>query len=298
MARATIDQDRLREAKDLIDGGASRNQVYQATGISPITLRKYFGPASPDPTPGGSNAPPQKPADPTPGGSGTARKSPPKPHKPRATDEQLASLFAKIASAPAVPMLMWFHCEFCATHFASTGPEAATKLVELSQDHPALRSVMETAYRYYDQAAWAGILGVWLGVPMLHHLAPDAIYSGARIFAPSLPPRDEQHVHTPEAASRAEGNGNGHAPTPPDVIQTPFGMMDTDQLIRMAESFGISIDLTDNEPVIDGTIADEYADSTPTPEPAEPTTEPTTASESAAEDTAVEAAPPDSDASE
>lgn len=210
MPRTTIPPEQLETASKLFKDGANVAEVQRQTGISRPTLGKYFGEEY---------------------GFGGKRKSDAKPsgqkRKGSPSDEQLTNLFAKVASAPAIPMGLLVHCEFCAEHFADNGPAAAAKLVELSHDHVALRSVMENLWQYADEIAWAGVLATWLGIPVAHHLAPDFIYKWI-----------QYPLHLPPKETVAEGNGRvQHEHMPPN----PFENLDINELMRAAAAMGIQI---------------------------------------------------------
>jgi hypothetical protein len=221
-----IPDEQLAAAKQMLDNGSSIADTSKATGISQPTLYKRFRHAK----------------DPTPGGGGKHKQ--PKINKPPATDEQLLSWASKVAVAPAVPMALVFHCDYCAAHFANTGPDAAKKLIELSHGSPALRTVLESINGHMQEAMWAGILATWLGVPLLHHAAPDGLYRFA-VMLLGMPAR---------GVSYADPSMNGHshasgAPAP-ESQPTPFAGMDVDQLLHMAESFGINVEMPDFVPPI------------------------------------------------
>lgn len=217
--------------------------------------------------------------DPTPGGGGNqAKPKPPRVEKPKATDDQLAAFFARGAVLPAIPAQLILRCDFCANHFAVNGPTAAARLVELSREHPALRSVMEVIWREWQKGAWAGMLASYLGIPLAHHLAPDYIYK--YLTYAGMPPRNtptNPHVHT---------NGNGNAPP----VDTPFAGLDLETLMSMAKTMGIEFDLPDmtTPDVPDVNPEPEYdadattADDTDDTEPAE-TASPETDTESTVE---------------
>lgn len=212
MAFEAVSEERLAEARNLLDNGATYAQVKESTGLSYPTIRKYFG--KKDPKPGGRRSQP--------------RSTTPKKKAGQPTDEQLTSTFTKVAVAPAVPMMLLFHCEFCATHFKDSGPEAAAKLVELSQDNPALRSVLETVWKWGEEVAWATLLASYVGIPLAHHLAPNFLYGVLQMFT-NLPPRGpaaQPHTH-------AHAGTNG---------ATGFESLDDETLMRMAQSMGIKVE--------------------------------------------------------
>ena len=238
--------EQLQQAVKLVGDGAS---VKEATNTVGIPVSAYYRHVrKPDPTPGGGR-----------------RRT--RAQKVEISDDDLTGTFAMIASAPAIPMAAWVHCDYCALHFAVQAPKAAQQLVVLSQENPALRKVMVAVHTYLSELAWAGILGMYLGVPVMHHLAPDRVYN---VAAPVLkmPPRG--HTHAPNAPGATPG-GDG----------TPFDHLDTDSLVKMAESMGMHVDPSD----IVGANGNA-----PEPEPASPDT----SAPGAAADT--QAAPSDTDA--
>jgi hypothetical protein len=232
MGFKSISDEQYAKADEIVQGGASVADASRQTGISAQTLYKRYKPAGTDPTPGG-------------------RSKPRKANRPVATDDQLVSMMTKVAVAPAVPAALWLKCDFCAGHFVNTGPDAAAKLVELSHDSPGLRSLLDMMHRYAQEAAWAGILATWMGVPIAHHLAPDFIYNGLR-WVITLPPRgvDATHTHAPPAS-------NGSGPAPP---VTPFAGMDLESLMAMAGKMGIQFDMAPVQPAEDIPDADEVID--------------------------------------
>ena len=215
-------------------------------------------------------------SDPTPGGdTKRARAS----TSPTITDEQLVGMITPIAVAPAVPAALWLHCDFCATHFATQGPLAASQLVELSKTNPALRKMLENGYTYFNQGAWALLFATYVGVPAAHHLAPDFVYKYAQMFL-GLPAREVPHTHT------APPSQNGDSPT-------GFETLDTDQLAHMAAAMGIkltpdgAIDFDAEIPATE--VTEDHADSTEgADEPADDTGSGEDAAETAEADTNAE----------
>jgi hypothetical protein len=129
-------------------------------------------------------------------------------------------------------MALWVKCDFCAAHFATTGPTAAEKLVELSHEHQALRNTLEWVQRYADEVAWAGVLTLYAGVPIAHHLAPEFVYRYlVMIPGVGLPPRAPAHTHA---------NGSAAA-TPEGEAFNPLAGLDLETVIRMAEGMGMTI---------------------------------------------------------
>jgi hypothetical protein len=242
MAFKTITDEQFAAADKIVK--EDRRPVSEAareTGISANTLYKRYRPS----------------ADPTPGGR---RKSTPKPGP---TDEQLTELFTKAAVVPAIPMGLWFHCDFCAAHFVTSGPKAATQLVELSHDNPTLRSLMEAFWRQWETVAWSAILVTWMGVPIAHHAAPDWIYKWLQLPM-GLPPRGDVPMPPPHAHTNGNGNGDGPTATAPPPFN-PFAGMDTETLMAMAQNMGATF-TTPAPDVEPEPIGDDAATPEPTDE--------------------------------
>lgn len=274
MPFAPVSEERLAEAKHLLDNGATYAQVKESTGLAYPTLRKYFG--KKDPKPGGRR-----------------NSSPPKATKVGPTDEQLTSTFTKIAVAPAVPMALVVHCDYCAKHFADTGPGAAEKLVELSRDNPALRTVMETVWKWGEEMAWATLLVSYFGIPLAHHLAPNFLYGVLQMFT-TLPARETGEAHTHD---HPPTNGSG---------PTPYSNLDDETLMRMAQEMGIVVeprapgqaDVTLSDDDVTDLVEDFVDDATATA-PAEEGTDQADAHDADAANTeASETVAPDSDTGE
>lgn len=242
----SITDEQYAAADAIVQEGKPVTEAARQTGISAQTLYKRYRPS----------------ADPTPGGR---RKQTPI-NKPGPSDEQLVEFFTKAAVLPSLPAGLILHCDFCAAHFVNTGPHAAQQLVDLSKDTPALRSIMEAIWRQWQEAAWAALLLTWMGIPIAHHLAPDAIY---RWLVPitSLPPRGS------ETPPHTHANGNGQAAPTVDV-PTPFAGMDVDALMGMARSMGFNFpdpgELLDNAATEDdAATAEPDADAAEESEPAD-----------------------------
>lgn len=228
--------EQYAQAEDLVRQGATVSEAANSVGIPYHALYRRI--KKPDPKPGGK-----------------ARTTKPKAVKVVATDEQLTEFFAKAAVLPAVPMALYVGCNFCANHFTTQGPEAAKQLVELSKEHPQLRQVMEAIWREWQKAAWAALLAGYFGVPIAHHFAPDFVYKWIAVPM-GLPPRGE-HFHDGAPASNGVYNGDESSPAP-----TPFSGLDTESVLKMAESMGIKIELPDDFLTADATTAEDAADIT------------------------------------
>lgn len=236
-----------------VEGGEGMTfaEVARQTGITSVTLYRKFPQykRNPDPPPGGNKSVKGKAKDK--GQKGF-------------TDEQMMPFYGKVASLPAVPMKLWLHCDFCANHFAKTGPDAAQQLLAMSADNQYLRAGLEQFYSWFHDAAWAGVLLMWMGVPIAHHALPgraDGVYRLLQAFG--VLPRDEdvQEFHAQHA-------GNGGAPA------NPFESMDIGSLFEMASSMGVKID-----PLQPGIVLQEVDDESDVEivdgEPTEPDTEQT-----------------------
>lgn len=293
MARRTIPTAKLAEAEQLLAAGVPRREVSRRTGIAASTLADKFGPTrtptnrtktaagSPDPEPAAAAGGPNPPA------GGTAapprgRRPDPRPRtrsRPRASsggpeDDQLYALLSKAAVAPAIPAGIFLRCEFCAAHFATQGPIAAQQLVELSHDHPELRAVLVNLWRSWETYAWSGLLLGWLGIPILHHLAPDSVYTWVAPLA-GMPPRSAQpggsqheHGHRP-AGGATHSNGNGATPQPaapePPALDSTIPLdtsvlegVDTSTLVSMASEMGFELDPDQVDQALAALGADSY----------------------------------------
>lgn len=163
-------------------------------------------------------------------------------------DGQLEDMLRKMLKMCSVPMRL--RCDFCADHMLDTADQAAAAAIK-DKD---LRDALVFLYTQWDRYAGVGVLAMWLGVPVLHHLAPAPVY---RLAAPvvGLPPRGvtaSAHAHT-----------NGHGPAPePEPMVTGLEGLDLEQLAGMAEAMGIKIDLPAD---ILGVADEPTADSAPSP---------------------------------
>lgn len=224
MAGERLSDEVLEEAESLLSEGMSYKDVADQIGVTPPTLyRRFpqFRKRKPDPTPGG-------------GAQGADGRTTPKPkvNKPGITDDNLLEFYSKVAVAPSVPMLLLADCQFCAEHFTRTGPTAAAQLVTMSKENASLRSVLESGYTALTKGMWAGVLLMYAGVPIAHHLAPENVYNALAFFN-VLPSRDEvDDFH--ESHAREEEDE--------EVGPTGFEGLDMDQLLRTAEGFGIRLD--------------------------------------------------------
>lgn len=241
--RSITDEQFATADKIVREDGQPVAEAARQTGISAQTLYKRYRPS----------------ADPKPGG----RRATTHIKKPGPTDEALVDFFSKVGMAPAIPVGLWLHCDFCAAHFVNTGPRAAQQLVELSKDNAQLRQMMEWVYNQWEAVAWGGLLVTWLGVPIAHHAAPDWIYKWLQLPL-HLPPRGDvpgppPHVHT-------NGNG-GHQGEQEMPAFNPFQNLDTETMLAIAKSMGIQI--PDFAPVDAGVTDEPIGDDAAAPEASE-----------------------------
>lgn len=236
MAGRQLSDEVLAEAESLLSEGVSYREVASQLGTTPVTLYKRFPQfrrKKPDPTPGGAPAKGEE-----------GPRKPPKIPKAGITDDKLVEFYSKIAVAPSVPMLLLADCEFCASHFTKTGPAAAVQLVTMSKDNAPLRAVLESGYAALTKGMWAGVLLMYAGVPIAHHLAPDNVYRALAFFN-VLPDKGEVttfHDSHTRTAPETFPNATADEDDEPEEPFTGFEGADTDQLMQMAKGFGIELD--------------------------------------------------------
>lgn len=256
-----ISDERYAEAESLLEAGVSFKDAADAISTSPVNLYRKFPQftrtkkSKPDPVPGGGDGKARTSAAPRPSGRKRSKGY---------TSEQMLAFYSKAATLPALPMQLWVGCDFCAAHFANNGPQAAERLLALSEHNPTLRAILETIYEQWEKAAWGALLITWLGVPLAHHMLPERMYWTGQMFL-GLPdreaPNEGVHVHT---------NGNGATS---DDLPTPFGSMDTETILAMARNMGLDvsdIDVSDLLAEDDDEDADTATEPEPTDEPDEP----------------------------
>lgn len=169
-----------------------------------------------------------------------AGKEPPKDPKPgqvkrtrstkkssEPTSQQLEEALAELLVLPAIPAKAWWHCDFCMQHFLSEGPVAAKELVELSEQNPALRRALVRLHEVIQWLTWGSALGLYVGKPALHHLAPEPLLAAVGPVM-KIPPRPEpEHSHNmnghnaPESSPTPAEAGGATGPTPPPGPTTP-----------------------------------------------------------------------------
>lgn len=132
----------------------------------------------------------------------------------KVTDQQLTDMLAEMLCFPAVPAKLFLHCDFCAAHFADSGGPAAVELVRMAQTSPGLRRSLTTMYGVYRTLMAGGVLGLYVGRPLLHHLAPAPVLALAGPVV-GVPPRASMMgdsrvsatpVHSPHGPDHAPGN--------------------------------------------------------------------------------------------
>ena len=257
MANRKISPDKLAQAEQMLAAGQSRKTVSQATGIGTSTLSRHF-PNLKDLRGGEHPAPsvePERledePARPQPPRKPKPDPPPRIPKPPRGrrtvagpTDEQLESMVRKIAKAPAVPAMMWLHCDYCATHFLTSAGPLAAELVAVSHDDQDLRDILVWMYTGWKRYAWAGMFASWFGIPVLHHAAPGWIYNIAGPLM-GMPPRTshhhEHHTRPMPAASPAAPYEPESAPEGQVPFPSPFMGMDIGEILAMAETLGVQL---------------------------------------------------------
>lgn len=246
---AKISQAQKDKARALLADGMTRKDTARMTGMSQSYLSKLFpdlselrGDRSEQPPeqmriPVDEAPPPPKRPDPPP----RVHKPKGNPRRPGPTDEQLEAMVRKIAKTPAIPAGLWLHCDYCANHFNESAGPLAAELVARSHEDQDLRDILVWLYTGWAKYAWAGMFIAWLGVPLLHHLAPGPVY---QVAAPlmGMPPREQpRHVHrmppAPPAPVYQEPPSNGEVPTP-----SPFAGMELADILGTATALGIDLD--------------------------------------------------------
>lgn len=207
--------EQYAQMRDMINDGATVREASETVGVPVQSWYRHL--KKPDPVPG------------------RRRRTKREEKQSVVTDDELKDTFGMIMSAPSMIMLIpRINCVYCATHFATRGPDAANKLVELSQENTHLRKMLVVVHTYLTELAWAGVLGVYLGVPIMHHLAPRQVYDPVAPFL-KMPARgnanhrDPGHVHANAPGAPAQPGGN------------PFEHLDTDALMAMAASMGMQV---------------------------------------------------------
>jgi transposase-like protein len=223
-------------AKQLYGEGRSKAEIGRELGVTQPTLRRWLQ----------SDAPPPPAADATldadaaadaivrqitsaRGGKKRARKSDPPPRAAGAppasagtstpSDAELFKAMSAVLCFPAVPMQMAVGCDFCAAHFASSGGPAAAELIRLSHTSPGLRTVLNRVYGLYEVLMTGGILALYAGKPLLHHLAPAPVLALAGPLI-GVPPRQGMHNHPGVVATPMPAAQPDPAPAarPPDPM--------------------------------------------------------------------------------
>jgi hypothetical protein len=148
-------------------------------------------PADPTPKVDWSKAVPPKPSERPP--DPKPRNRPPK-RKRRPSTPELEKVLAELLVLPAIPARAALHCDYCMMHFLTEGPKAAHELAVLADDNPALRSLLERVHGAMTAVGWASVIGLYLGKPVLHHLAPEPMLTAVGPVL-SIPPRPEREPH-------------------------------------------------------------------------------------------------------
>jgi hypothetical protein len=216
--------EQYAQVDELLEAGASVTEASNSTGVPRGSIYQRVR-RKVDPKPGGSNK-----------RGGKSVREP-------ASDDALIHTFERFATFPAIPAKLILHCDYCSNHFTTSAPQAATELVELSKDYPALRDILETVHSGWTKAAWAGILISFLGVPVAHHtLSPElfswfaVIVSAQQVGATPRP----THTHT-NGGDPLAGYDPTHTPYEEQPGPTPFTGLDIDSLMGMAAAMGVQI---------------------------------------------------------
>jgi hypothetical protein len=221
--------DEIKErARELwLGGGRSKRSIAQELGVSPPTLGRWLADAAPAGEPSAAGGQPasdglgdqivadimgrrkrEPKGDPQP--RATKGATPPPAATKGVSDAQLTEALSEMLCFPAIPMAMVFHCDYCAAHFAATGGPAATELVRLSQTSAGLRSALERIYGIYKVLMTGGILAMYAGKPLIHHLAPaDALALAGPLLG--IPPRPNMVNHAGVYTAPVHSNGDGPA---------------------------------------------------------------------------------------
>jgi hypothetical protein len=269
MANRRISPETFEQARQMLTDGRTRIDISKTLGIGTTTLNRHFpnpraGQATAHPVePDNMDAASEPPAAPPTAAGGKPRPDPAprskrshrrKPDGP--TDEQLEGMVRKVAKAPAIPAALWLRCDFCATHFRETAGPLAAELVQVSHEDQDLREILEWCFTSWRRYAWAGMLLSWLGVPLIHHAAPNRIYGVAGPLM-GMPPRQPRHDHGPARpmpaatpydptndygfAAPAPGQAPPVVPVDPAFAQMLEQMPDVSQILDLAAGLGVQL---------------------------------------------------------
>lgn len=211
------------------DAAKATEQILGATSQAPK------GGAAPPP----GAAPPVDDTPPGPRGTDPRPRGGKPAGKPRASDAELVKVWGELLTMPA----MWFalpvhdpalnqmipaagdqparvqpgfrpRCEFCRDHFLNTGQDAAAELVKLGEKNEPMRAVLERVATAWGLIATGGVLVTYLGKPILHHAAPEAVLDGIGPVL-EIPPRPPSPPRRGRRGRAAAGqHDHGHAADP------------------------------------------------------------------------------------
>jgi hypothetical protein len=114
----------------------------------------------------------------------------------KATTAELEVILGELLTLPAIPARALLECEFCMMHFIVEGPKAAHELALLSENNPALRSLLVRLHAGWTAITWGAVLAAYVGKPLLHHAAPQGVLEAVGPVM-GIPPRDGMIVHEP-----------------------------------------------------------------------------------------------------
>lgn len=124
---------------------------------------------------------------------------------------EILSLPALAFKAPGTP----FHCDICAKHFASQGPETAKELVANKDAYPALYGAMVKISIAWSSVSLLPTIIGYVGKPVVHH-GPDALQPAAPMFG--LEPREPKvKVPVHEHSAATEGTQRPPVPVTPEA---------------------------------------------------------------------------------
>lgn len=114
----------------------------------------------------------------------------------KATTAELEVIVGELLTLPAIPARAILHCEFCMMHFIAEGPKAAHELALLSENNPALRSLLVRLHAGWTAITWGTVLAAYVGKPLLHHAAPAVMLEAVGPVM-GIPPREHMVMHQP-----------------------------------------------------------------------------------------------------
>jgi hypothetical protein len=148
--------------------------------------------------------------------------------KPGPTEAELTGMLEELLAMPAIPAAMILKCSYCAQHFATSAGPTARELVGLAKQNAGLHAFLVRMYTAWSSLSYGAIIAMYVGKPMLHHLAPEPILASAGPFLgvpprqPGVwaPPEPHAHPHGPSAYSREAPNART---APPSATESADG---------------------------------------------------------------------------